>query len=205
MPPPQLFISIASPPPAQPVPGRTFQVSGNISWLFVPTNWGLTTKTVSVQFGPGAPFIPAAFPAANLNWECAGTVNSSAPWGSFVSIAVSANASFRFPLPGGSEHDTETLSVATTLMVRLPPAIAPTIVISPFTSPIVAPQLPVNLAFTGSATSPQAPIQLVQYKVEGGQFFNAVNVSGNWSQWRVTLPLPPTAPDKDHTLTIRAV
>ena len=90
-------------------------------------------------------------------------------------------------------------------MVRLPPAIAPTIVISPFTSPIVAPQLPVNFAFTGSATSPQAPIQLVQYKVEGGQFFNAVNVSGNWSQWRVMLPLPPTAPDKDHTLTIRAV
>ena len=53
MPPPQLFISITSPPPAQPVPGRTIQVQGNISWLFVPSNWSLTSKSVSVQFGAG--------------------------------------------------------------------------------------------------------------------------------------------------------
>ena len=170
----------------------------------MPANWSLTSKRVSVQFGPGMPFTAATFPAGNLNWQCTGTVSPSSPWGSFVSITVSATASFRFFLTP-SEPDSETLSVSTTLMVRLPPAFPPTIAISPFTSPIVAAQLPVNFAFTGSATSPQAPIQLVQYKVEGGQFFNAVNVSGNWSQWRVALPLPPTAPDKDHTLTIRAV
>src|SRR5262245_46235716 len=204
MPPPQLFVTITSPPPAQPVPGRTIQVQGNISWLFVPSNWSLISKSVSVQFGPGMPFIPATFPAANLNWQCTGTVSPAAPWGSFASLTISATASFRFFLTP-SEPDSETLSVSTTLMVRLPPAIPPTIGISPFTSPITAAQLPANFAFAGSATSPQAPIQLVQYKVEGGQFFNAVNVSGNWSQWRVILPLPPTAPDKDHTLTIRAV
>jgi hypothetical protein len=96
------------------------------------------------------------------------------------------------------------LDVTTTFMVRLFPAIAPTINLNPFTSPIIAPTVPLGFAFTGSATSPQAPVQLVQYKVENGQFANAVNVSGNWSQFRITLPLPPTAPGSDHTLTIRA-
>ena len=59
--------------------------------------------------------------------------------------------------------------------------------------------------FVGSATSPQAPIAVVQYKVEGGQFANAVNVSGNWSQFNIRLPLPPTAGGPDHVLTIRAI
>ena len=59
--------------------------------------------------------------------------------------------------------------------------------------------------FTGSATSSQAPIAVVQYKVEGGQFANAVNVSGNWSQFSIRLPLPPTAGGPDHVLTIRAI
>ena len=45
----------------------------------------------------------------------------------------------------------------------------------------------------------------MQYKVEGGQFANAINVSGNWSQFRIVLPLPPTAGGNDHTLTIRAI
>ena len=39
----------------------------------------------------------------------------------------------------------------------------------------------------------------MQYKVEGGQFANAVNVSGNWSQFRITLPLPPTTPGQPTT------
>ena len=91
-------------------------------------------------------------------------------------------------------------------MVQLKPAIKPTVRLSPFASPIVGAQLPVYFVFTGSATSPQgAAIRLVQYKVENGQFANAVpDVSGNWSQWRITLPLPPTAAGKPHTLTIRA-
>ena len=90
-------------------------------------------------------------------------------------------------------------------MVRLFPPIAPTVNLNPFTSPIVAAQVPVPFAFAGSATSPQAPISVVQYKVEGGEFANAINVSGNWSQFRIILPLPPTAGGPDHTLTVRAI
>ena len=90
-------------------------------------------------------------------------------------------------------------------MVRLFPPIAPTVSLDPFTSPIVAAQVPVSFVFTGSATSSQAPIAVVQYKVEGGQFANAVNVSGNWSQFSITLPLPPTAGGPDHVLTVRAI
>ena len=41
-------------------------------------------------------------------------------------------------------------------MVRLTPAIAPTVRLNPFASPIVAAQVPVDFVFTGSATSPQA-------------------------------------------------
>ena len=98
-----------------------------------------------------------------------------------------------------------TLNVSTTFMVRLIPPIAPTIGLAPFASPIVATQVPVDFMFTGSATSSQAPIAVVQYKVEGGQFANAVNASGNWSQFNIRLPLPPTAGGPDHVLTIRAI
>ena len=121
-----------------------------------------------------------------------------------VTLTVNAQASFIKFFHTSSEPDIALLSVTTTFVVRLMPAITPTVSLSPFASPIVAAQLPVNFVFTGSATSPQAAIQLVQYKVENGQFANAVNVSGNWSQWKITLPLPPTAADKPHTLTIRA-
>ena len=98
-----------------------------------------------------------------------------------------------------------TLNVSTTFMVRLIPPIAPTIGLAPFASPIVATQVPVDFMFTGSATSSQAPIAVVQYKVEGGEFANAVNASGNWSQFNIRLPLPPTAGGPDHVLTIRAI
>src|SRR5262249_38060352 len=107
-----------------------------------------------------------------------------------------------------SEPDFVTVNVSTTLVVRLLPAIAPTVSLAPFTSPIVAADLPLNFAFTGSATSPQSLIQVVQYKVEGGQFANAVNltqVTKPWSQFRITLPLPPTKPGNDHTLIVRAI
>ena len=89
--------------------------------------------------------------------------------------------------------------------MRLIPPITPTIGLDPFTSPIVTPQVPAPFVFMGSASSPQAKIQRVQYKVEGGEFANAVDVSGNWSRFSITLPLPPTAGGPDHVLTIRAI
>ena len=201
MPPPQLFVNITSPTGGLPFVNRTFQLAGNISWMFTPSNWSLTNRSVSVQFGPGGPTVGGTF--VGNNWTCTGTVSPSTPWGSMVQLTVSARATFRF-FHTPSEPDLEILTVTTTFMVRLFPAIAPTVILNPFASPIVAAQMPVPFVFTGSATSPQAPIVAVQYKVEGGQFANAVNVSGNWSQWRITLPLPPTAPGRDHTLTVRA-
>src|SRR4029450_13238969 len=120
-----------------------------------------------------------------------GTVSPSTPWGSMVQLTVNATAAFRFFRVLG-EPDIEILNVSTTFMVRLLPAIAPSVGLDPFTSPIVAPQVPFPFVFMGSATSPQSLISVAQYKVEGGQFANAVNVSGNWSRFSVTLPLPPT-------------
>ena len=54
MPSPQLFVNITS--PAGGLAARWTAPSrwrGNISWLFMPTNWSLVSKSVSVQFGPG--------------------------------------------------------------------------------------------------------------------------------------------------------
>src|SRR5262245_55645990 len=205
MPAPQLFVNPTFPQPGSPVP-RTFDVMGNISWLFLPTGWGLSSKSVRVVFGTGGSNVLATFPSG-LNWRCTGTVNPTQPWGTWVTLSISASATFRFFHTNG-EPDFATLSVSTTMMVQLPGAIAPTVNVGPFTSPIVAATLPVDFQFSGTASSPQAPtsfVQLVQYKVEGGQFANAINVSGNWSQFQIRLPLPPTAPDKDHTLTVRAI
>jgi hypothetical protein len=199
---PQLFVTITSPPGALPFVDRTFELGGNISWM-VPTNYSLTGKSVTVQFGSGGTTVAAAFVGASLNWRCTGTVSPATSWGAMVTLTVSAQATFRFFHTSG-EQDIDVLNVQTTFRVRLMPAIAPTVTLTDFASPIIAAQLPLPFTFTGSATSPQAPIQRVQYAVEGGQFASAVNVSGNWSQWRVTLPLPPTSPGQSHTLTIRA-
>jgi hypothetical protein len=196
----QLFIEITS-PTGVPTVDRTFQLRGNISWS-VPSNWVNTSKSMSVQFGPGGQLVAGSFPSGN-NWQCTGAVNPSTPWGSFVQVTLHARAAFRFLRV--LEPDIEVLTVSTTFMVRLLPPIAPTVNINPFTSPVVAAQVPVDFMFTGSATSPQAPIQVVQYKVEGGEFANAVNVSGNWSPFSIRLPLPPTAGGPDHVLTIRAI
>jgi hypothetical protein len=197
----QLFIAITF-PPGVPTVDRTFQLRGNISWS-APSTWTNISKSMSVQFGPGGQLVAGTFPSGN-NWQCSGTVGPAAPWGSFVQLTLTARASFRFFL-SPSEPEVETLTVSTTFMVRLLPPIAPTISLTPFTSPLVAAQVPVDFMFVGSATSPQAPIAVVQYKVEGGEFANAVNVSSNWSQFSIRLPLPPTTGGPDHVLTIRAI
>ena len=201
MPVPQLFINITAPLGPLPAVDRTFQLSGYLSWMFTPDTWTPNRRTVTVQFGVGGPIVSATFIGTTFSWQCIGTVPATVPWGTMVQLTVQATQMFRQP-------DTTRLAVlqnSTTYMVRLYPPIAPTINLGPFPSPIVAAEMPVPYAFVGSATSPQAPIQLVQYKVEGGTFANAVNVSGNWSQFQIALPLPPTAPGNDHILTIRAV
>ena len=196
----QLFITVTF-PAGVPTVDRTFQLRGNISFS-TPSNWTLISKSMSVQFGPGGQLVAGSFPSGN-NWQCTGTVSPSTPWGSFVQVTLNANAVVQVPPVSGTV--VETLHVSTTFMVRLIPPIAPTMNLNPFTSPIVAAQVPVPFVFIGSATSSQAPISVVQYKVEGGQFANAVNVSGNWSQFSITLPLPPTAGGPDHALTVRAI
>lgn len=199
--PPQLFVNITSPSGQLPFVDRTFQIAGQISWI-VPSNYTLTSRSASVQFGPGGPTVGGTF--TNISdWQCTGTVSNSVSWGQMVELSVHAQASFRFFIVPG-EPDVVNLNVSTTFVVRLLAAFPLNLTIDDFASPIVAAQLPVSYAFTGSASGPQGAIQLVQYKVENGQFANAVDVSGNWSQWRVILPLPPTTPDKDHVLTIRA-
>ena len=200
--PPQVFVNITLPSGGLPFVDRTFQMAGNISWM-VPSNYSLTGKSVTVTFGPGGQTVGATFDPGTSNWHCTGTVSNSISWGSMIPISVSARASFRFMLAPG-EPDVDSLSVDTTFTVRLLAAFPLNLSIADFPSPIVADQLPLSYAFTGSASGPQGAIQLVQYKVENGQFANAINMSGNWSQWKVVLPLPPTAPGKDHVLTIRA-
>jgi hypothetical protein len=196
----QLFITITFPTGGLPTVDRTFQLRGNISFS-TPTNWTLVSKNMSAQFGPGGQLVAGSFPSGN-NWQVTGTVNPATPFGSMVQVTLNANATFRFMRLLTQVF--ETINVSTTFMVRLFPPIAPAVNLAPFTSPIVAAEVPVGFAFTGSATSPQAPISVVQYKVEGGEFANAVNVSGNWSQFRIVLPLPPTTGGPDHVLTVRA-
>src|SRR5262245_40186391 len=194
MPLPQVFVTITTPPGSVPTVNRTFQVGGSISFTQPPGyTFVATSKVATVQFGPGGSFVAGQFAGSTLNWQCSGTVSPSTPWGSFVTLSIRAAATFRFFHTLG-EPDFVTVEVNTTFVVRLIPAIAPTVVLNPFASPIVAGAVPMNFAFVGSATSPQSPIQVVQYKVEGGQFANAVNltpVTTPWSQFQITLPLPP--------------
>src|SRR5262245_61148481 len=166
MPPPQLFINITLPPGQLPPVDRTFLVAGNLSTLFLPTNASMLSGNVTVQFGPGGSTVTARL-TNQPNWRCTGTVSPATPWGSFVELSISAQASFKVPGPIGTST-TVTMNKSTTFMVRLFPAVAPTISLSAIPSPIVARELPLRFAFVGSATSPQAPIAIVRYKVEGG-------------------------------------
>jgi hypothetical protein len=120
-----------------------------------------------------------------------------------VQLSISCAIDYDFLIVPG-EPDSEQLTVNTTFMVRLMPAFPPTIVISPIPTPIVAPQVPLMYTFSGTASAPQGPLASIQYKVEKGQFANAINVNGNWTQWKVSLPLPPTTTGHDHVLTLRA-
>src|SRR4051794_39282938 len=101
MPPPQLFVAITSPIGGLPFVDRTFQMTGNISWLFAPSNWTLTSKSVSVQFGPGGPFVGGTFSPGSVNWQCTGSVPPTTPWGSMVQLSIRAQATFRFLLAPG--------------------------------------------------------------------------------------------------------
>src|SRR5262245_32650605 len=116
MPPPQIFVNITSPTGGLPFVDRTFQVAGNISFLFLPTNWTLTNRFGLVTFGPVGPTASMSF--VGNNWSCTGTVNPTIPWGSMIQLTIRANASFRF-FHTPSEPDSETLTVETTFMVRL--------------------------------------------------------------------------------------
>lgn len=201
MPTPQVFFNITSPSGSLPTVDRTFQLAGNISWT-VPSGYSLTGRSVSVQFGPGGQSVNATFVSGN-NWQCTGTVSAALPWSAMVTLTIHVQATFRF-FHTPSEPDIDVLTNTNTFTVRLLPAFPLALGIDNFADPIVAAQMPAMFQFTGSASGPQGAITRVQYQVENGQFNNAVNVSGNWSQWRVMLPLPPTAPGKEHVLTIRA-
>src|SRR5215216_338601 len=88
----QLFINITF-PTGVPTVDRTFQLRGNISWS-APANWANISKSMSVQFGPGAALVAGTFPSGT-NWQCTGTVSPSTPWGSFVQLTLNARATFR--------------------------------------------------------------------------------------------------------------
>src|SRR5215218_9266955 len=138
----QLFIDVTFPGQV-PTVDRTFQLRGNISWA-VPANWVNIAKNVAVQFGPGGQLVASSFTSDN-NWQCTGTVSPSAPWGTFVQVTLSANATFRFMRV--LQQVVETINVSTTFMVRLIPPIGPAINLNPFPSPIVAPQVPLDFLF----------------------------------------------------------
>lgn len=122
------------------------------------------------------------------------------PPGTQLTVTVAAEALITME-DGEGHNERERPRATATFNVRLPAPIQPDVSIDNVASPIVASQLPLSFAFNGSASSVQAPIQRVQYKVKGGQLANAVNLTSNWSRWRVTLPLPSGT----HTLTVRAV
>ena len=138
----QLFITITF-PPGVPTVDRTFQLRGNISFS-TPANW-----TQHQQEHERA--VRAGRPAGRGQHSPAATTGSapvpsvpSTPWGSFVQLTLNANAVFQV-LPGPASLSSTTLNVSTTFMVRLLPPIAPTIGLAPFTSPIVASQVPRRL------------------------------------------------------------
>jgi len=75
------------------------------------------------------------------------------------------------------------LDVSTTFVVRLPAAIAPTIASTRFphrSSPRSCRSVSCS---SGRRPARRRRSSSCQYKVENGQLANAVNVTGNWSQW----------------------
>jgi hypothetical protein len=198
----QPVVTITSPPGDQAVPatvGRRFEVVGNLSWPFGQPE--VLEKRVIVEFGPGGDQVPASF-IDSVKWQCMGTVSTSTPWLTDVQVTVSATVVY-WTVSGNEE-----VHASTSLTVRLPQPIPPTVTLDAFPMPIVAAQMPVEFVFTGSAESALLPIQRVQYQVLPGAYaefaHDAVNVSGDWSRFSVTLPLPPTAPGHELSLALIA-
>lgn len=193
-----LSVTITSPEGSVPSVTRPFRVAGRIN--LQPAS-GRTTinSTVTVRFGDGGPSQTLDL-GNSANWECTGAPDPAVPPGATITVYVTARVSLRF-FHNPSEPDIETLNASTSKVVRMPAPIAPNVAINTFSSPILAAQMPVSITFTGTSSGVQSAVARVQYKVENGEFFDAVKVGGSWAQWKVTLPVAPG----DHVLMVRAI
>src|SRR5262245_16396130 len=107
----QLFVNVTAPAGSPAIVNRTFQVSGNVSWV-VPTSptHTLTSRSATVIFGIGGQVLAAEF--IGNTWRCTGTVSDAVPWDSLVTVTVNARATFRF-FHNPSEPDILTLNAST--------------------------------------------------------------------------------------------
>ena len=178
---------------------RSFTVSGTISWS--APGWRLFSMSVDVKVGANIATTPASISGGNSprTWTCTVQADIAVVPGSTLTVHVSGGAIFT-ATDGEGHTDTDRPSASIDFLVRLPARIAPNITINNLPATLNTAQLPFTFTVQGSASGVQAAVQTVQYKVEGGQFANAVNPSGNWSSWSTTVPLPPGT----HTITARA-
>ena len=199
-----LSVTIHSPQPNTNVASRTFTVSGSLSLHLTSGHRLRGNIGVDVTFGVGGPRVSTTvILRPNATWSCTGAPNAGIPPNSTITVSVSASAMTDvFDLETKRWELDEDISASTSVAVQLPGPIPPVLTVDAINSPIIAAQLPKTITFTGTASSVQAPMLLVQYTVEGsGGLPSAVNTSGNWATWSVTLPVPPG----QHTLTVRAI
>lgn len=202
-------------PEDQATVGRAFRISGRCACSIspTPTFQGLPTFNYSGSVITGSgPVASIRFERNNTsspgtNWEADITISDDViPWGSTIQMVARIDARVFALTSGESTTLSASDSDATVRVAQLPPAIPPLVSINSFASPIVAERLPVSFTFEGTASSPQATLlQNVQYRVESGPFFSTKNLSGDWSRWSVSLPLPPTPDGREHVLSVRAI
>ena len=123
-----------------------------------------------------------------------------------VQLTIRAQATFRFFRDPG-EPELATLNVSTTFMVRLFPADCADDRSEPVRRRRSSRrEMPVGVRVHGIGDQPAgADRRSCSTRSRAASSRTPSNVSGNWSQFRIMLPLPPTTPGNDHTLTIRAI
>ena len=195
-------INSNNPPPSTPPRvTRTFDVTGSITARGATTNHSRISCTVTVQFGSGGPVVSADVDDDYLTWECRGAPPESVEPDRIITVTIRTRVGFEYPLQGGGgEMGQEGIEQQRSFEVRLPARIPPNLTFASYPSPIRASQLPLSFTFSGTASGVQRPVSRVQYAVEGSPYFDAQNPAGNWSQWSVTLPLPPG----ERTITLKA-
>jgi hypothetical protein len=179
-----------SPPPGS--SPRTLAFGGNVS---IRGQAKRIFRNATIQVSIGGTIVNLSAVINTTQWSCAAEPPSNIPRNQAISVTADITGVFDVILVAGEEGDPEVVTNSASMTaLTVGPPMPPELRLAAIASPIVTDDLPKTIRFSGTSTPHDAPMSLVQYMVDGGtsqQFPTVHDDGGNFTNWSVTLPVPP--------------